>query len=48
MIAEIKKLEKKYQAIAKRSEYISIAEVLCDIYRLKQDARLKRIPKDQR
>lgn len=48
MITEIKKLEAKYQKIAKRSEYVSVGEVLNDLYRLKQGVRLKRIPKDQR
>ena len=49
MITEIERLEKKYQAFAKYDgRYISIVEVLRDIYQLKQDARLKRIPKDQR
>ena len=42
MITEIKRLEKKYQAFAKHDgRYISIVEVLRDIYRLKQDARQK-------
>ncbi len=48
MITEIKKLESKYRAIAKHSEYVNVAEILCDLHRLEQDARIKRIPKDQR
>jgi len=48
MIKEIKVLRKKYQTIAKHSEYISINDVLCDLYHLEQDARLKRIPKSER
>lgn len=48
MITEIKKIEAKYRAIAKHSEYVSVQEILVDLYRLEQEARLKRIPKDQR
>ena len=48
MIKEIRKIRDKYNKIAKHSEYINIAEILRDLYRLEQDARLKRIPKDQR
>ena len=48
MIKEIKRLETKYRAIAKRSEYVPIGDVLNDLYHLQQDARLKRIPKDRR
>lgn len=48
MITEIKKLEAKYRAIAKHSEYVSVGDVLCDLYHLQQDARIKRIPKSQR
>ena len=48
MIKEIKRLSKKYQAIAKHSEYVSVAEILCDLYRLTLHARLMRIPKDER
>lgn len=48
MITEIKRLEAKYQAIAKHSEYVNVAEILLDLYRLQMEARLKRIPKNQR
>ena len=48
MIKEIKELEKKYRAIAKRSEYVSVGDVLNDLYRLKQDVRINRLPKDER
>ncbi|KKN55768.1 hypothetical protein LCGC14_0579170 [marine sediment metagenome] len=48
MITEIKKLESKYREISKYSEYVNVAEVLCDLHRLEQDARIKRIPKNQR
>lgn len=48
MITEIKKLEKKYQRIAKHSDYVSVGDVLNDLYRLKQEIRLKRISKDLR
>ena len=48
MITEIKRLEAKYRAIAKHSEYVSVGEVLRDLYRLQMEARLKRIPKNQR
>lgn len=48
MITEIKRVEAKYRAIAKHSEYVSVTDILCDLYRLQQEARLKRIPKNQR
>lgn len=48
MIAEIKKLEAKYRAIAKHSDYVSVGDILNELYRLKQDVRLKRISKNQR
>ena len=48
MIKEIKALRKKYQTIAKNSEYVNVAEVLCDLHRLEMEARLKRIPKSER
>ena len=48
MIKEINILEKKYKAIAKRSEYVSVGEVLNDLYRLKMDVRIKRLPKNER
>ena len=48
MITEIKKLEAKYRKIAKHSEYVSVGDVLNDLYKLKQDIRLKRLPKNQR
>lgn len=48
MITEIKRLEAKYQSIAKHSEYVNVSEILTDLYRLLMEARLKRIPKDQR
>jgi len=48
MIKEIKKLRDKYNKIAKHSEYVSVGDVLCDLYHLEQDARLKRIPKWKR
>ena len=48
MIKEIKALEKKYNKIAKNSEYVSVGEILNDFYHLKQDVRLKRVPKNQR
>lgn len=48
MIREIKALEKKYRIISKHSEYVNVSEVLCDLHRLEQDARIKRIPKKDR
>ncbi len=48
MIREIKRLSKKYQAIAKHSEYVNVSEIMCDLYRLTMHARLMRIPKDKR
>ena len=48
MIKEIRKIRDKYNKIAKHSEYVSVVDVLCDLYHLEQDARLKRIPKSER
>lgn len=48
MIKEIKKLRDKYRKIAKNSEYVSVGQVLNDLYQLEQEVRLKRIPKDDR
>ena len=48
MIKEIRKYRDKYRKISKNSEYVSVVEVLCDLYHLEQDARLKRIPKNER
>ena len=48
MIKEIKALQKKYQIIAKHSEYVGVYNLLNDLYHLEQDARLKRIPKSKR
>lgn len=49
MIKELKLMLKKYQDMQKKgSEYVSIDQVTNDLYRLQQDARLKRIPKDLR
>ena len=48
MIKEIKLLRKKYNEILKKSEYISIQEVITDLYRLEMEARIKRIPKNKR
>ena len=45
MIKEIMVLKKKYQEIAKHSEYVSVGEVVNDLYNLMQDIRLKRVPK---
>lgn len=49
MIKDIKSVLEKYQAIQKRgSEYISIDHIINDLYHLLQDARLKRLPADER
>jgi len=48
MIKEIQKYRDKYKKISKHSEYVSVTEILCDLYHLEQDARLKRIPKNKR
>lgn len=48
MIKIIEKYEEKYRAIAKNSEYVCVGDILNDLYRLKQEARLKRIPKSKR
>ena len=48
MIKEIQKYRDKYRKISKHSEYISVGDILNDLYRLEMEARLKRIPKDKR
>ena len=48
MIKELKQLQKKYGDLTKRAEYVSTYEVAIDLYRLIQECRLKRIPKDKR
>lgn len=45
MIKEIQRIRNKYRAIAKHSEYVNINEILCDLYHLEQETRIKRIPK---
>ena len=48
MIKEIRKYRDKYEKISKHSEYVSVNDILCDLYRLEQEARLKRVPKSER
>ena len=48
MIKEITEVFDKYQRLSKVSDYVSTREVASDIYSLILEARLKRIPKDQR
>lgn len=49
MIKEIRAVQKKYEQLQKQNvEYANIAEVVNDLYRLVRDARLKRIPKNER
>lgn len=49
MIKEIKQKIKKYQEISKQgSEYVSIPEILNDLSYLLTEARIKRLPKNQR
>jgi len=48
MIKEIKRLAEKYRKISLHSEYVSVNEIMCDLYRLEQEARIKRIPKNGR
>jgi len=48
MIKEIKQLLQKYKEVAKKSEYISIGQVINDLYQLESEARLKKIPKKER
>ena len=48
MIKEIKKVQDKYQKMMKTSEYVAIGQVVNDLYQLVTEARLKRIPKDER
>lgn len=47
MIKEIKKVQDKYQQMMKTSEYVSIGQVVNDLYQLIQEARIKRIPKNK-
>jgi len=48
MITELKKILKKYSDLSGHTDYVSTHEVKEDIYQLIRDARLKRIPKDER
>ena len=48
MIKKIRAYRDKYRKIAKNSEYISVGQVLNDLYQLELDVRLSRIPKDKR
>ncbi len=48
MIKEIKQLIKKYREIAKNYESISISEVINDLRYLEREARIKRLPKEER
>ena len=45
---EAKQLLKKYMEMSKKSEYVSIAQIVNDLHWLIQDFRIKRLPKDQR
>ena len=48
MIKEIKILIEKYKQILKNSDYVSVVEVGQDLYNLLGDARIKRLPKNER
>ncbi|MCK5610849.1 hypothetical protein KAR91_53745 [Candidatus Pacearchaeota archaeon] len=49
MIKEITAMQKKYEQYLKQNtEYVSIGQVVNDLRQLAMDARLKRIPKDER
>lgn len=48
MIRELQKLRKKYKEISKNSEYISIIQVMTDLYQLENETRVKRLPKNER
>ena len=48
MIKELKAALKKYEEMSRNSEYVSIAQVKNDLFRLMMEARLKRIPKSER
>lgn len=48
MIKIIRRFRDKYRKISKHSEYVSVSEILNDLYRLEQEYRLKQIPKNER
>ena len=48
MIKKIKNLREKYRKISLSSEYVSIQEILVDLYRLEQDVRISRLSKENR
>ncbi len=48
MIRELKKKIAKYMEIGKRSEYVNVAEIINDLSYLLREARIKRLPKDER
>jgi hypothetical protein len=48
MITEIKELLEKYKDILKKADYVSTNEVVCDLYNLIRECRIKRLPKNER
>ena len=48
MIKELKVMQKKYQEMSKGSEYVSLGQVVNDLHYLIVEARLKRLPKNER
>ncbi len=48
MIKEIKAVMKKYMEMSKKSEYVSIGQVVNDLHQLIGEARVKRLPKKLR
>lgn len=45
---EVKILLDKYQEMSKKSEYVSLGQVVNDLHGLLQELRIKRLPKDER
>lgn len=48
MIKELKQVMRKYMDMQKTSEYVSVGQVVNDLSQLIGDARVKRLPKDER
>lgn len=48
MIKEIKQLIKKYKEISRNYDSVTVHQILSDLYRLESEARIKRIPKNER
>ena len=48
MIKEIKRIRVKYEIIRKQSEYVPVIQVINDLHQLEGEARIKRLPKNER